>query len=898
MSLLIRRPSAPISESILDEVEEHFHLKLPAEYREFLLATNGGVPVNDQFRYRAKSGDKHAKFLHLYGIGNNGQVDRGALELLSANHERPLGLREGCLFIGEGETAMNFGKLVIACTGDDTGKVFYRPDVDDDKPTLYPVAESFTAFLDSLKHEGKKGPKPWQLAIYQGDLKAFQQALSGPKKVDISEAVGLAIEDGQWEIVRHLLMVAKKKDDLTPAWIFTESLSNHRYEVVNRVLTECDVPRQYLTDCLAATDAFLWLNLDVVRLLIDKGAEVNPDPDAGQSPLHCAVSSTNADAVAFLIEKGADPTVTNEDDRTPRELAKRLEETKIAQMLRDYEEEWAKRQPADAGPQTKPLDLCGITFTRVGKPITLEEIVAFEREKKLTLTPEYRWLLLQANGAILSANLIPDISMDEDEENEDFDDEDDEEDEDFDDEDEEENENDGDEQYIRVTFFPLRQRDCVDEFPDDESMPPSLHYSAEEASGWYHDASEIPKGMLPIAELHGYGYDGTGFLLIGCNKKSLGQLFAFDHGKQSLNMTLPDLFAKLAEIAKQPKPPVDRLADAITARDIAGVKAALADDKRMPWSTRDGRMPIRMMFEAKYEDAIRAYIDSGADLNSLMSDAVNFDRSDVIKEYLTRAKKVRKDDLEMFRTLPSVYRDPELLQLLQDKGVKFNKKGKYDVPLAHVAAESGSLAAIQFAIDQGADLHAVDKQSGRTALIAACNSDYGDPVAMVTKLLELGVKPVQWTCEGDTALHYAVSRGYVEAAKKLIDSGESMFCKYECYAEGMSVEQTRKMMQRNMKQMEKLFQQFGEGMEDEDDMPPPPDTSTPEGEKAAELIELMGKARENMGGMMDNLMGKMQQQREEGFVGNPANAQRNYHNPEAAAKAIPILEEYERSKRG
>jgi hypothetical protein len=516
----------------------------------------------------------------------------------------------------------------------------------------------------------------------------------------------------------------------------------------------------------------------------------------------------------------------------------------------------------------------------------------------LTFPPEYRWLLLQANGAILSANLIPSISMEDDADGDEDIDEDDFEDEDGEDEDLAEDEYDGGEGFIRVTFFPLRKDDCPDEFPDDEDMPPSLHESAEEAAEWYHDGSEIPKGMLPIAELHGYGYEGAGYLLLGCNRKSMGQLFGFDHTKQSLGMTLPDLFARLAEVGARPKPAVDRLADAIAARDIDGVKAALAEDKKMPWCARDGRMPIRMMFEAKYEEAIRAYIESGSDLSPVMSDAVNFDRTDIIKECLRRMKKVRKDDLNMLQFIPGVYRDAELLKLLYDKGLKFNKAGQFDMPLAHVAAASNSLAGLQFAIDQGADLHAVDRQRGYSTLIAACDSDYGDPVEMVAKLLELGVKPGHWACEGRTALHFAVSHGHVEAAKKLIDAGESMFKRYEAYMEGMSVEETRKMMQRSMKQAEKMFEELGKDMEDEDDMPPPADTSTPEGEKAAELMELMGKARENMGGLMENLMGKMQEQREEGLLGEPANAPRHPRDPDAAAKAIPILEAYERAKRG
>ena len=876
MSLLIRRPAAPITDEHLDEVEAHFELTLPADYRAFLLETNGGRPVNDRFTYQGRSGPKPAELLGLYGVGRAGLVDGSFNDLVGANLDRPSGLPPGCLFVGEGETSLNYGKVVLACAGDAAGKVFYRPDTDDDKPTLYDVADSFAAFLDGLKPEGKKGPKPWQLAIFTGDLEAVKAELEKASADRPSDAVDLAVEDGQWEVLKFLVAKARKKLDLTPAELVLKALNEDRFELAKRMLAEWDVSRKELADCLAGTEGFLWLNLDLVRLLIDKGAEVNTDPDAGESPLHCAVTSTHLEAVQLLVEKGADPTVVNDDGRTPLQLAHRLEEPQIAKVLKEYEAEWAKKHAADAGPLVRPFDLHGITFVRTGRPITLDEILAFEKAKRLTFPPEYRWLLLQANGAILSANLMPYVPRDEDD--------------DYDPEDEE------GEQFLRVTLFPLREADCVDEFPEDEEPPPSLHESAEEASGWYHDGSEIPKGMLPIAELHGYGYDEVGFLLLGCSKKSMGQLYGFDHSRHPFHMTLPDLFARLAEVGRRPKPPVDRLADAIEARDLAGVKAALADDPKMPWGTRDGRLPVRMMFESKYDDALWAYVESGADLHPILSDAVNFDRTDLMKACLRRMKKVKKDELDTLRQVPAVYRDPELLALLAERGVKFNKAGRFDRPLAHVAAASGSLEALKFVLAQGADVHAREKETGRTALIAACDSDFGDPVDVVSELLRLGVPPNQWTPEGETALHYAVSHGYVEAGKKLIDAGESLFARHECYAPGMSVEQTRKMMGRAGREMEKMFAELARELDDDD--LPPPDTSTPQGEKAAELVELMGAAQQNMKGMMGQLMAKAQQQQEEGFLGPPANAQQHYRDPEAAAKAIPILEAYERGRRG
>src|SRR5215207_9062364 len=92
MSLLVRRPAAPITDHHLDEVEAHFELTLPADYRAFLLETNGGRPVNDRFTYHGRSGPKQAELLGLYGVGRAGQVDASFQDLIGANLERPPGL--------------------------------------------------------------------------------------------------------------------------------------------------------------------------------------------------------------------------------------------------------------------------------------------------------------------------------------------------------------------------------------------------------------------------------------------------------------------------------------------------------------------------------------------------------------------------------------------------------------------------------------------------------------------------------------------------------------------------------------------------------------------------------------------------------------------------------------
>src|SRR5262249_44673452 len=143
----------------------------------------------------------------------------------------------------------------------------------------------------------------------------------------------------------------------------------------------------------------------------------------------------------------------------------------------------------------------------------------------------------------------------------------------------------------------------TDEAEDEEEAFGS--YSVEEAREWYHDGSSIPRGMLPIGNLDCLGMEP--FLALGCKGKDRGRLFLFDHGPARLDFGLPELFARFAEAGTRPKTPGEQLADAIAAKDLAGVRSALADcGKKVPQSTRDGRFPLRMALDSGFDDAVMA----------------------------------------------------------------------------------------------------------------------------------------------------------------------------------------------------------------------------------------------------------------------------------------------------
>jgi len=62
-------------------------------------------------------------------------------------------------------------------------------------------------------------------------------------------------------------------------------------------------------------------HLDICRLLIDKGAQVNAKGYDGYTPLHCAVSRIQAKIVRLLCDHGADVEACDNDGWRPLELA-------------------------------------------------------------------------------------------------------------------------------------------------------------------------------------------------------------------------------------------------------------------------------------------------------------------------------------------------------------------------------------------------------------------------------------------------------------------------------------------------------------------------------------------------------------------------------------------------
>jgi TonB family protein len=94
-----------------------------------------------------------------------------------------------------------------------------------------------------------------------------------------------------------------------------------------------DLPPDQIHSWVAETR---YNHMEVVKLLLAKGADINAKADHGDTPLHGAVQSNYKDMVILLIANKADVNIANNRGMTPLDIAESNNRTEMAEFLRQH----------------------------------------------------------------------------------------------------------------------------------------------------------------------------------------------------------------------------------------------------------------------------------------------------------------------------------------------------------------------------------------------------------------------------------------------------------------------------------------------------------------------------------------------------------------------------------
>ena len=83
---------------------------------------------------------------------------------------------------------------------------------------------------------------------------------------------------------------------------------------------------------LAATHC----RIDMARLLLDKGAEIDAKAAGGATALHLAAQAGCVDMVNLLLAKGANANARDDQGRTPLDRAVQWHQNAVAELLRQH----------------------------------------------------------------------------------------------------------------------------------------------------------------------------------------------------------------------------------------------------------------------------------------------------------------------------------------------------------------------------------------------------------------------------------------------------------------------------------------------------------------------------------------------------------------------------------
>lgn len=157
--------------------------------------------------------------------------------------------------------------------------------------------------------------------------------------IDINQLYITAVENGDTETVEHLLLQGADIDTLDKDGMIALIVASQRgYSDIASIILQHNI---YDTERDEKIYAALWHaisenHINVIKIFLHNGANINRTTPEGFSPLMIAIAKGHYETVKFLLENGADATYENQAGQSAILLAQISKQNKILRLLQKY----------------------------------------------------------------------------------------------------------------------------------------------------------------------------------------------------------------------------------------------------------------------------------------------------------------------------------------------------------------------------------------------------------------------------------------------------------------------------------------------------------------------------------------------------------------------------------